>query len=150
MVQQPVSLAGALVNALNPIPFTKYVSYIGKEDGMSHREFEANLLSEYFTLDLSHGYVNYKWNNNMLYDIFGTYSNQDGNVVRALMLNELTCSEANNNYYGRAGFICLQKKGMSLDNWCEQQACRSTRGDEFSVYVLCHLFMCHAMIHSKS
>ena len=150
MVQQPASLAGALVNALNPIPFTKYVSYIGKEDGMSCREFEANLLSEYFMLDLSHGYVNYKWNNNMLYDIFGMYSNQDGDVVRALMLNELTCSEVNNNYYGRAGFICLQMKGMSLDDWCEQQARRSTRGDEFSVYVLCHLFMRHTMIHSKS
>ena len=150
MVQQPVSLAGALVNALNPIPFIKYVCYISKEDGVSHRKFEANLLSEYFMLDLSHGYVNYKWNNNMLYDIFGTYSNQDGDVVRALMLNDLTCSEVNNNYYGRAGFICLQMKGMSLDDWSKQQACRSTRGDEFSVYVLCHLFMHHAMIHSKS
>ena len=133
MAQQPASLASALANALNPIPFTKYVSYIGKEDGMSRREFEANLLSEYFTLDLSLGYINYKWNNNMLYDIFGSYSNQDGDVVRALMLNELTCSEVNNNYYGRAGFICLQMKGMSLDDWCGQQARRNTRGDEFSV-----------------
>ena len=86
----------------------------------------------------------------MLYDIFGTYSNQDGDLVRVLMLNELTCSEANNNYYGRAGFICLQMKGMSLGDWCEQQARKNTRGDEFSIYVLCHLFMRHAMIHSKS
>ena len=150
MALQPASLASALVNVLNAIPFTKYVSYIGKDDGMSRREFEENLLSEYYMPDLSHGYTNYRWNNNMLYDIFGLYSNQDGDTMRKLMLNELTCSEGNNNYYGRGGFICHMMKGMSLHDWREQQARKSTRGDEFSVYVLCNLFMCHAMIHLKS
>ena len=67
-----------------------------------------------------------------------------------MILNEITCSEANSNYYSRAGFICLMMKGLCLDDWLEQQIHKITQGDEFSIYVLCHSFMHHAMVHTKN
>ena len=84
----------------------------------------------------------------MLYAIFGGYSGQDSDTVRKLMFNEATCSESNLDYYERAGFICLQMKNTNFNDWLQHQAKSSSRGDEISVYILCHLFMCHTMIHT--
>ena len=117
---------------------------------MSRREFEASSLSEYYTLDLSYCHHGKRLNSSMLYEIFGGYSGQDSDTVRKLMLNEATCSRSHLDYYERAGFICLQMKNTNFNDWLQHQAKSTARGDEISVYILCHLFMQHAMIHTRN
>ena len=144
------SISNALLTALNPHPFRKYVNYLGKEDGMSHSDFESSSLSEYYELDLSMCHIGKRLNANMLYEIFGSYSGQDGKTVRMLMLDEVTKNPGNLGYYECAGFICLTMKNLTLEEWLEQQVKSTVRGDEMSVYVLSHLFMRHTMIHTKN
>ena len=76
------SMAGALLNALNPHAYSDYINYINNKDGITHKDFENSMLSEYYTLDLSHCYIGNRINVNMLYDIFGNYSQMTGDGVR--------------------------------------------------------------------
>ena len=147
---QAGSIAAALITAMNPHPFSRYVNYLGAEDGMTWRDFEMSVLSEYYNLDMSYCHRGKRLYPGMLYEIYGSYSGQTGDVVRDLMLNKATCSQANKDYYDRAGFICLQMKGLTFDEWLEQQVRKSSKGDEMSVYILSHLFMRHTMIHTKN
>ena len=150
MAAQGGSISNALLQTLNPHPYGRYINYLGPEDGMSRTEFETSNLSEYYSLDLSYCHRGKRLNASMLYEIFGGYSGQDSDTVRNLMLNEVTCSESNLDYYERAGFICLQMKNTNMDDWLQHQTKSSVRGDEISVYILCHLFMRHAMIHTRN
>ena len=146
----PGSIAGVLLNAMNPYPFGKYVNYLGLEDGMTRREFENSNLSDYYNLDLSHSHHRKRINNSMLYDIFGSYSNQDADTVRKIMIKEVTGDPSSLDYYGRAGFICLMMKGLTMEQWLEKQVSKNTRGDEMAVYILCHIFIRHCLIHTKN
>ena len=150
MASQGGSISNALLQAINPHPYGRYINYLGQDDGMSRREFEASSLSEYYTLDLSYCHRGKRLNSSMLYEIFGGYSGQDSDTVRKLMLNEATCSRSHLDYYKRAGFICLQMKNTNFNDWLQHQAKSTARGDEISVYILCHLFMRHAMIHTRN
>ena len=150
MALVPGSVVGAMLNLMNPLPFGKYVNYLGQEDGVTRCEFENSNLSEYYTLDLSFCHRGKRLNANMLYDIFGSYSNQTGEEVCTIMLNEVTASKSSTDYYNRAGFICLMMRGLTLEDWLSSQVKNLTRGDEMSVYVLCHVFVRHAMIHTNT
>ena len=140
MASQGGSISKALLHAINPHPCGRYINYLGQDDGMSRREFKANNLSEYYTLDLSHCHRGKRLNLSMLFEIFGGYSGQDGDTVRKLMLNEATCSRSNLDYCERAGFICLEMKNTNFNDWLQHQTKSTSRGDEISVYILCHLF----------
>ena len=135
---------------MNPLPFGKYVNYLGQEDGVTRREFDNSNLGEYYMLDLSYCHRGKRLNVNMLYDIFGSYSNQTGEEVCTIMLNEVTASKSNTNYYNRVGFICLMMRGLMLEDWLSSQVKNPTCGDKMLVYVLCHVFVRHAMIHTKT
>ena len=150
MASRVGSISTTLLQVINPHPYGCYINYLGIKDGMTCLEFEASSLSEYYMLDLSYCHRGKRLNPNMLYEIFGGYSGQDSSTVRRLMLNEAKCSKSNLVYYKRARFICLQMKNTTFNDCLQQQTQSTTRGDEISVYILCHLFMCHAMIHTKN
>ena len=51
------SMAGALLNVLNPHAYSDYINYISEDDGVTRKDFENSMLSEYYTLDLSQCYI---------------------------------------------------------------------------------------------
>ena len=142
------SMASALLNALNPIPYGRYVNYISKEDAVTRKDFENSVLSEYYTLDLTLCYTGKRINASMLYSIFGQYSDQTADAVRLSILNEVTNCKANVDFYESTGFVCLRMKELSLDEWLQQQFHKTIRGDELAAFVLSRLYSCHTMIHT--
>ena len=144
------SIASALLNALNPIPYGCYINYISEDDGVIRKEFENSILSEHYTLDLVYNHRNSRVNSSMLYDIFGEYSHQNADTVRLQMLNEVTTSTANYESYESTAFVSLRMKSLSMDEWLSRQQHKLTRGDEISVYIFSKLYNCHTMVHTKS
>ena len=143
-----VSMAGALLTALNPIPYGRYVNYISKEDAVTRKDFENSVLTEYYNLDLELCYTGKRIDASMLYSILGRYSNQPADAVLLSMFNEVTRTKANIDFYESTGFVCLRMKELSLDEWLQQQFHKTIHGDELAAFVLSKLYNHHTMIHT--
>ena len=115
------SMAGALLNILNSHAYSDYINYVSKNDGVTHKDFKDSMLSEYDMLDLSQCYNGNRINANMLYDIFGNYSQMTGDGVRLRLLQEVGGSVENFEQYECAAYICLHMKETSLEDWLKCQ-----------------------------
>ena len=150
MVAQHTSMASTLLTVLNPVPYGQYINYISEKEGITVREFKDSILSEHYTLDLQYNYhANGHQNKSALYMMFGLYSNDNADNVRLNLLNEVTQSVNNFEFYESTGFVCLRMKELSLDEWLSKQQHKTTKGDEITVYILSRLYNQHAMIHTK-
>ena len=150
MVAQHTSMASALLTALNPVPYGRYINYISEEEGITVREFEDSILSKQYTLDLQYNYHgNGHQNKSALYTIFGLYSDDNADTVQLNLLNEVTHCVNNFKFYESTGFVCLHMKKLSLDEWLSKQQHKTTKGDQITVYILSRLYNQHTMIHTK-
>ena len=85
---------------------------------------------------------------NMLYNIFGNYSQMTGDGVQLLLLREVGSSLQSFEQYECAVYICLKMKEISLEYWLTRQTHHMICGDEIAVYVLSKLYNRHTMIHT--
>ena len=93
--------------------------------------------------------ANGRQNKSAIYTIFGLYSNDSADTVCLNLLNEVTQSVNNFEFYESTGFVCLRMKELSLHEWLSKQQHKTMKGDEITVYILSHLYNRHTMIHTK-
>ena len=138
MVGQHTSIASALLTTLNPVPYGRYINYISEEEAITVGEFEESILSEQYTIDLQYNHhANGCQNKSAIYTIFGLYSNDSADTVCLNLLNEVTQSVNNFEFYESTGFVCLC---IIIDEWLSKQKHKTMKDDEITVYILSRLY----------
>ena len=149
MAANTTNIAEELLASINT-DYTTNVKYLEEKVSVDTVDFDSMTLSQQYHLDtstcVSGRGKRCKINVNNLYDIFGSYSLDPANVVKANAIAEI---EANPVCYAKAGHVMLVMKGTTFKKWLESMKRPRTRPDELMLYVLCVLYQQDCVVYTK-
>ena len=106
------SLAMELYNALKTFPFRQMVSFIRKSSRVTCKEYNDSDQSKEYWLDTRNCKHGRKVNKQCVFEMFGTFSNENAADVQAGML---TVIRLDLNYYKIAGHVILGFKNINIE-----------------------------------
>ena len=86
---QDGSILSELYTAISPIAYSDYINYIMPRDGMSLSDFQRSKLSKDYWVDMRCCFDQGVINEDMLFELFGRFSQDDTITVRANMIGEV-------------------------------------------------------------
>ena len=141
------SLAMELYNALQTFPFRGMVSFIRKSSNVTRKEFNNSEKSKEYWLDTRNCKRGKKMNKQCVFEMFGTFSNENATDVRAGMLAVMRLDV---NYYKKVGHIILGFKNINLDQWMQSMALPNVAADELAIFALSKMYRKHTLIYNKA
>ena len=141
------SIAMELYNALKTFPFRRMVSFIRKSSSLTCTEYNDSEQSKRYWLDTRNFKHGRKVNKQCVFEMFGTFSNDDATDVRAGML---TVIRLDLDYYKIAGHIILEFKEINIDQWMNVMAKPDTAADELAIFAVSKMYGKHTVIYNKA
>ena len=140
-------MAGELLSVLNPHPYNKVVSNLGKKSGVDLRTFNRTRIAKNYWVDakqflsgtnrvLPHG----------IFELFGDYSGQDGSTVREEMI---VWAYDNFRQLETCTGIALRQRNTDLKSYLENIRDERIASDEISIYILANMYRRHVFIYTK-
>ena len=140
------SLAAELLGNLQVHEYRKCIPYISPGSGISRAEFATREEYAKWQIDTSLTFRGKRCktlNPNLLFSIFGRYSGDEPQIVRALMIKWI---KENREAFDKATFIGMIGKDVEFDIWLLNMESPRTIGDEFALFALCKLFNRHTRV----
>ena len=141
------SIAMELYNALKTFPFRRMVSLIRKSSSITCKEYNDSEQSKEYWLDTRNCKHRRKVNKQSVFEMFGTFLNENAVDVRAGMLAVIRLDL---NYYKIAGHIILGFKEINIDQWMNVMAKPDTAADELAIFALSKMYGKHTVIYNKA
>ena len=147
------SIAKELLDEIDVFEHTRVARHIPRSSEISLRYFEASgLASEYF-LDLDDVFLKNKRkllksrtpNANHVFEIFGKFSHENADVVRASIVDYITCDPVS---FKERMVVVLTMLHLNLDEWLLRIKDQKSPADEGVVYGLCQLYSRHALAYT--
>ena len=147
------SIARELLEQIDTLQYTKVARYIPHSAEISLKYFEnSGLLCEHF-LDLDDVFIKNKrkllrfrtLNPDHIFDIFSKYSHEETDVVRASVIDYITCDPVSFNERMIVVFTMLH---LNIDEWLLCTKDTKSPADEAVVYGLCQLYLRHALAYT--
>ena len=143
------SLAAELLGSLQLYEYRKCIPYISPGSGISRAEFVTREEHARWQIDTSFTFRGKRCktlNPNLLFSIFGRYSGDESQIVRALMIKWI---KENREAFDKATFIGMIGKDVEFDTWLLNMESPQTIGDEFALFALCKLFNRHVLVLTR-
>ena len=141
------SIVMELYNALKTFPFRRMVSFIRKSSSLTCKEYNNSEQSKDYWLDTRNCKHSRKVTKQCVFELFGTFSNENATDVRAGML---TVIQLDLDYYKIAGHFILGFKGIKIDQWMNVMARPDTAADELAIFALSKMYGKHTVIYNKA
>ena len=145
--KQGGSILEELYATVTPYKFSDYINYIIPCNAMSIQEFNQSYLSKYYVLDTTFCFDHRNVNEDMLFELFGSFSNDDTITVCANMITEVKSYQ---EWYEQAASILNIMKSSSIESWLNVMKYEGIKGDEISLHALARIYQRHIMVHTKS
>ena len=146
------SIAKELLDEIDVFEHTRVARHIPRSSEISLRYFEASgLVNEYF-LDLDDVFMKNKRkplkfrtpNPDHVFEIFGKFSHENANVVRASIVDYITCDPES---FKERMVVVLTMLHLNLEAWLMRIKDPKSPADEGVVYGLCQLYSRHALAY---
>ena len=142
-------LAEELMLSLQIYDYRKCIPFISHSIGMSQADFSTRDDYNRRQVDTSltfRGKHCKTLNPDFLFRVFGCYSGDEPQTVRALMIKWI---HENHEQFDKATFIGMAGKDIDLDKRLIDMESPRTIGDEFALFALCKLFNRHARVLNR-
>ena len=144
MAARKVSLVEELLQVVSPMPYKTFVTNINeREDALSPDTFKNSRWANYFAVDTSQLVTNGRANPSHVYDLFGSFSGNNGSEVRVKLLQHIIDEL---NFYEIRSRVCLQAHSIDFETWVETISKEHCYCDELALIGLCHLYHCHCVV----
>ena len=80
-----------------------------------------------------------------VFDIFGKYSYEEADIVRASVIDYITCDPVS---FNERIFVVFTMLHLSIDEWLLHTKDPKSPADEAVVYGLCQLYLRHALAYT--
>ena len=141
------SMLQELFSVISPYEYSDYINYIIPRDCMMLNNFQKSDLSKDYWVDTKICYDRDVVQEDMLFELFGRFSNDDTLTVRANMLVEV---KQYRDWYESAAYIMNIMKSTDMDTWLNIMKYEGIKGDEISLHALARIYQRHVIIHTKS
>ena len=141
------SILQELYAAVTLYEFSDYINYIVPRDAMPLHVFQQSALSEDYYADTTFCFNHSCVNEDMLFELFRSFSNDDTITVHANMITEVKTYK---DWHEHAAFILNIMKSLSIDSWLNIMKYKGIKGDEISLHALGRIYQCHIMVHTKT
>ena len=147
------SIAKELLDEIDVFEHTRVARHIPKSSEISLRYFEASGLAHEYFLDLDDVFLKNKRkplksrkpNANHVFEIFGKFSHENADVVRASIVDYITCDPVS---FKERMVVVLTMLHLNLDEWLMRIKDPKSPADEGVVYGLCQLYSRHALAYT--
>ena len=141
------SMLQELYSTINQYEYRDYINFIIPCDSMSLSEFQKSPLCERYWVDTCHCFDKDGVKEDMPFELFGNFSDDDCITVRANMIAEL---KTNLEWYKHATFILNIMKQSSLETWLNVMKYEGIKGDKISLHALSRIYQCFVVVYTKS
>ena len=141
------SLAMELYNALHNFPFRGMVPFIRKSSSITRKEFTECELSGKYWLDTCNCRRGCKVNKQCVFELFGTFSNENAVDVHAGLI---AVTWLDLDYYKRVGHVILNFKNINIHQWMDVMSKPNMGADELAIFTLSKLYGKHIVIYNKA
>ena len=125
------------------MPYKSFVANIKEEDTLSPETFKNSRWANYFAVDTSRLVTNGRANPNHVYDLFGSFSGNNGSEVRIKLLQHIIDEL---KFYEIRSRVCLQARSIDFEKWVETISKEHCYCDELALIGLCHLYRRHCVV----
>ena len=143
--------AGSILSDLNAAikqhKYSDYINYITPGDGLNIGDFHKSLLADRYWVDTRICFDKDGVCDDMLFELFGSYSADDSITVRATTIAEV---KDNYDWYDKASYILNIIKGTDLDSWLNIMKYEGIHGDEITIHALSRIYQRHVVVYSKN
>ena len=147
------SIVKELLDEIDVFEHTRVARHIPRSAEISLRYFEASGLSNEYFLDLDDVFIKNKRkllkfrtpNPDHVFEIFGKFSHENANVVRANIVDYITCDPVS---FRERMVVVLTMLHLNLDEWLLRIKDPKSPADEGVVYGLCQLYSRHALAYT--
>ena len=148
-----VSIAEELLHEIQAFEPTKVARHIPRSMTITLDYFEHSGLAQEYFLDLNEVYLKPKRKNTKIrvpnpdhiYEVFGKYSHESPDVVRTSIVDFVTCDPES---FKERLVVVFSMLHHNLNSWLLKTKNRANPADEASLYGLCHLYSCHALVYT--
>ena len=141
------SMLQELYSTISPHEYSDYINYIIPSNCVSLSDFQKSSLSDEYWVDTSICYDINGVREDMLFELFGCFSQDDPTMVHANMLTEV---KQYKEWYERAVFIMNIMKSTDLDTWLNIMKYEGIKGNEIALYALARVYQRHVIVYTKS
>ena len=141
------SFAMELYNALKTFPFRRMVSFIRKSSSVTCKEYNNSEQSKEYWLDTRNCKHGRKVNKQCVFEMFGTFSNENAADVQAGILAVIRLDL---NYYKIAGHVILGFKNINIDQWMNVMSKPDTAANELAIFALSKMYGKYTVIYNKA
>ena len=148
-----MSIAEELLQEIHAFELTKVARHILRSMTISLDYFERSGLAQEYFLDLNEVYLKPKRKNakirvpnpDHIYEVFGKYSHESPDVVRTSIVDFVTCDPES---FKERLVVVFSMLHHNLNSWLLKTKNCANPADEASLYGLCHLYSCHALVYT--
>ena len=123
------------------------VSFIRRSSSVTCKEYDDSEQSKEYWLDTRNCKHSRKVNKQCVFEMFGTFSNENAADVRVGMLAVIRLDL---NYYKIAGHVILGFKNINIDQWMNVMSKVDTAADELAIFTLNKMYGKHTVIYNKA
>ena len=141
------SLACELMSLLSPFNYQKQAQYLTPRDCLTPEDFIKMPLSKYYAVDIDKTLCRGKPNPQILYDIFGEFSQEESADVK---LHTLDLISQEIDLYEKIGTTYLLHLGISMEGWLNMMLRKTSFADELMLYALSRSYNRHTIVYNKN
>ena len=136
-----------LYNALQTFPFRGMVSYIRKSSSVIPKGFNDSELLKQYWLDTRNCKRGWKVNKRCVFEMFGTFLNENAADVHAGMIAVIRLDL---DYYKHVGHVILGFKNIDIYQWMDVMSKPHMAADKLAIFALSKLYAKHTVIYNKT
>ena len=140
-------LARELMSVLSPFNYRKQAQYLTGRDCLTPEDFMKMPLSKYYAVDIDKSLCRGKPNPQILYDVFGEFSQEDSADVK---LHTLDLISQEIDLYEKIGTTYLLLLGISMEGWLNMMLRKTSFADELMLYALSRSYNRHTIVYNKN
>ena len=132
-------IAAELLFIIGEHPYTRYIQCIYARDVVTEDSFAMCSISSTHWVDSRNCYIGNLLNTMHLYDLFGSFSDEDGASVKYEMLERIWLDSR----------VVLDIQGCNLAEWLEEMNEIVQMPDELMLFALCRTYNRHCLVICK-
>ena len=140
-------IASELISIISKYPYKRFINYISPDEAMTEELFQTKGISRTHWLDTRNCYWNGSWYGNFLFDLFGSYSGEEGIAVRQDMIARIKLEGC---LYNSVSNIVLGMRNITLESWLTEMEDDNQFPDEVMLYALSRTYNRHCLVLCKS
>ena len=140
------NIAGELMQLLSPYNYTDRIQHLSNKEVFAQKLFMLTELSETHWLDMRKCYHHRCKNSNQVFELFGSFNNENPVQVRKDMIQHI-CD--NRSFYANVGQEHLKCIKLTIDQWILLMSSDSVFGDELMIFALSRVYQRHTVIFTS-